>query len=506
MWISASGLIARAAFQGDNGGTDRLGITSPTIVANQWYHATMVIDQSQGKLIGYLDGLGSGTTTATTAVALANGWVNQGGGGQTNTFTPTKNFTASGINLQLGRRNAAGAPFSGSMDDFVIWNEAISPTRVRSISSIATNASLGYNAGAAQGLWNVADAGGTVTFGNRTWSRVANGSLSGTPGVATAIAGNPGQFSLALDTSGNGVTSTTVGYVEAVVVKTPTAYVRLGEATGGFYSATSTHVGTAVGTVTRGASGPDGSSSPIRFAGFEAGNRGVSVVNTPGAVTAQNYIRVPHTTSLNPGTGDFTIEAWLRLDQNQAGTATALGKMGGVRNGFALGIFNGNQISGSLRDADGAFADADFSTQSAALSLNQWHHVVAVFDRNAPGVLDQAYLYVDGQLIGVTTSAVLKSGNTVGGATQSIGGTDDFLLGALSTASGTGFAFTGLLDEVAIYNYALSAEQVFANYNAAAVPEPRSVAIWSLVGMAALLISLRPWRARANPKCASAEV
>lgn len=97
----------------------------------------------------------------------------------------------------------------------------------------------------------------------------------------------------------------------------------------------------------------------------------------------------------------------------------------------------------------------------------RWHHVVGVWSapQGAAIVPSQFLIYIDGALVSVTAA-----NNFIFDASPLTGGTAGRAIGAAWTYVSPSAFFNGLLDEIAVYNYALSAAQVAAHYNAAKTP------------------------------------
>ena len=97
----------------------------------------------------------------------------------------------------------------------------------------------------------------------------------------------------------------------------------------------------------------------------------------------------------------------------------------------------------------------------APLARGLWHHLVAAYDGNV------AQLYVDGALAAwAEVPGTLRDGGPSGGWP------DRVLIGATRGGdAGASYNFKGLIDEVAIYNYALPAARILARYQAA-LPAP----------------------------------
>jgi hypothetical protein len=157
--------------------------------------------------------------------------------------------------------------------------------------------------------------------------------------------------------------------------------------------------------------------------------------------------------------GDFSVECWLQ-------EYTVIGDAGiisiGYGNGgeqFALDC-GGNDPAHDLRfyvrDAAGT-AEGAVSTFAASSSTG-WHHVVGVCDESSGHV----YIYIDGTN-GGTGSIPVDGG--VQASAQSL------TIGARQAGIGTQYdnQFLGAIDEVAVYNYALTPAQVAAHYYASGV-------------------------------------
>ena len=96
----------------------------------------------------------------------------------------------------------------------------------------------------------------------------------------------------------------------------------------------------------------------------------------------------------------------------------------------------------------------------ARIADNALHHVVATWDE-ASG---EIYLYIDGELADTTVSA-----GTIPTSGQPINSDNPIYIGQDGREPR---APDALIDEVAIYNYALSDERILAHFNAVEVPEP----------------------------------
>ena len=90
---------------------------------------------------------------------------------------------------------------------------------------------------------------------------------------------------------------------------------------------------------------------------------------------------------------------------------------------------------------------------SSILQINQWYHIVVL----STGA--EYKIYVNGSLESLTVQQGLNNGAWF----SSVSNRDNTVIGALRRTS-TSFYFSGLIDDVKIYNYALSAIQIQHEY------------------------------------------
>lgn len=152
---------------------------------------------------------------------------------------------------------------------------------------------------------------------------------------------------------------------------------------------------------------------------------------------------------------EFSVEAWVNgLSNTVSGNAGIVTK--GYFNGEELDLdcgASGNDLRFEVRNAAGTAFNANSTINANATG---WHHLVGVCDE-ASGLVS---LYIDGNLAG-TAQIPAQSGIFNSTAVPlSIGSR------ATSAASGLNNQFKGIIDDVAIYNFALSSNQVSAHYQA----------------------------------------
>jgi acid phosphatase type 7 len=154
-------------------------------------------------------------------------------------------------------------------------------------------------------------------------------------------------------------------------------------------------------------------------------------------------VSVPDAAALHVG-DTFTIEAWVKR-----------GSIGGSANQVIASKQNNSWVlmfnpSNQLVLRQSTVADLAASTATVT-DTSTWHHVVAT--KNGTSVR----LYLDGRDVTGTVSNTTMPNNT--------------MPLAIGQSTGTAY-FSGTIDEVALYNVALSASQVSSHYSAGSPPPP----------------------------------
>lgn len=207
------------------------------------------------------------------------------------------------------------------------------------------------------------------------------------------------------------------------------------------------------------------------YVDFTGGNDG-EAPNAPTAVAgkfdgAQDFdgvndgINLPDDGTFNyPASSSFTFEFWLKTSGGASKNMICLGRQGtiGATDTSDLhlwvGVLTSGQAAFYVRDAHGHEPAPNGLISGGDVDDNIWHHVVAVRD----GVTKINYLYVDGSE--VAASDPFEYNNSFGTFPG-----DPFNLGFLSRPNKLpDYFFDGSLDELAIYNRALSSSEVSSNY------------------------------------------
>jgi len=218
----------------------------------------------------------------------------------------------------------------------------------------------------------------------------------------------------------------------------PVAFYRLDEVSGSTAadSSGSGNTGTIGGGVSLGSVGalPSSSDSGMTFDG------------------SSGYISVTDSASL--AVSKTSIEAWIKVNSWVSGASIYNRRTTGNIGGVTLELSN---VVGTILFY--VYVSGSWNSASASLSASAWHHVVGTYD----GATQR--LYVDG----------VQSGTA--GATGSINNPTSPLvqIGHNITGTGTAAYFNGVIDELAVYNYALSAGQVRNHDNGELAFTPRRV-------------------------------
>jgi len=163
-----------------------------------------------------------------------------------------------------------------------------------------------------------------------------------------------------------------------------------------------------------------------------------------------DYVSVPDATNLRPAS--ITLEAWAKFNGMQGPVlGRALGA--GVHNSYLIWQQNGN-INGVIEDASqtGLVLSAPLAPVAG-----QWYHVALTFD----DITKQQVLYLNG--------VVVASGQSL----RRIGyDNHPVVIGGDIDNGSVSFLLNGGVDEAAIYNRALSSNEIVAIFNAGSAGKP----------------------------------
>jgi len=251
-------------------------------------------------------------------------------------------------------------------------------------------------------------------------------------------------------------------YPQAVLDSGPVAYWRLGETTGPALDAASgpgapqsgaqngIYAGFAPSSL--GQAGPRATDqvNGQPLAGFDADNLATAFAGNSDRGNDVITIADPGVLNFST-TGRFTLEAWVSGSPAQEEGAAIIAKGTGGGEQYAMDVVGGLYRFFAW---DGGTPNTLFSASAAVGPDGTWQHVVAVLDQPAA----RMKIYVNG----------LERGSAVPRSTL-IDSTHEVSIGARQNTGSVNYDlnFNGRIDEVAIYNRALSAAEILAHFNAA---------------------------------------
>ena len=201
-----------------------------------------------------------------------------------------------------------------------------------------------------------------------------------------------------------------------------------------------------------------------------------------------SYVKVPKAPSLDVE-GQFTIDFWMKPTPSNSMTSL----QGLVTSDF-YGISIGNPwysgwgiIAYLSTDGGASFVHtSEGNGGGAVVSPGQWHHIAASYDGS------ELQLYVDGQPWGKPVLHTGAISPMLGGSFLAIGSED----GRTSGGDGLrGRCFNGLIDEVDVFNRALSASEIQAIF-AAGQDGKRKPGHWLSATLARGMRRLKPGHSR----------
>ncbi len=160
-----------------------------------------------------------------------------------------------------------------------------------------------------------------------------------------------------------------------------------------------------------------------------------------------DYVEVEDHFEINFGTGDLSIDAWVKTSNDWSPFGPVADKRT-PPSGYALFLYYG-YLAFALADPGSAgFAEFISVGPESFVADDVWHNVAVTFDRDDPEGLN---LYVDGDAVG-TFNGMGKSGDLDNDA--------NLLIGKGYGISGPVSYFEGILDEVEMFDRALSGPEI----------------------------------------------
>ncbi|MDD2802537.1 MAG: LamG domain-containing protein, partial [Methylococcales bacterium] len=178
---------------------------------------------------------------------------------------------------------------------------------------------------------------------------------------------------------------------------------------------------------------------------FSGGQSGGGAISFDGS---DDFVNITDVASLDFGAGqDFTLETWIKISGGSGSRDIfTKGGTGDSDLGYWLIISGTNKVEVGLSDGNDLRA---LGTSQNTVVDGRWHHVVGVFDRD-----DKCTIYIDGKINGSPFS-ISSEGDISNSYNLNIG----------RYVKNSSEYFSGLIDEVRIYNRVLSAEEVRYHYN-----------------------------------------
>ena len=236
----------------------------------------------------------------------------------------------------------------------------------------------------------------------------------------------------------------------------PVAWWKMDECTG---SSINDSIGIqAIGTLTIGATGTQTATGTCSTSGAwfngVSGKRNYSV-NFDGT---DDYVSVADSSSLQLATA-LTVAAWFKTSTSVSGQGKGVVRKDtttGTRYLYGLDFGNSANCSGATNKITAEYYNGTVYCKASTNTLNDglWHHAAMTISGTT------MTLYIDGASQGTTTLAGTQGVPT---------GEMDIAANPPSTGGGRGDYFTGQIDDVRVYNYPLTAQQIKTVMNNGAI-------------------------------------
>ena len=136
----------------------------------------------------------------------------------------------------------------------------------------------------------------------------------------------------------------------------------------------------------------------------------------------------------------FTLSAWAKPDGTQSGNERIISGRSGYHGGL---VANSNNSFGFNIATTEGWTNGKMLSSGEISDWTDWHHIIGVYDKR------EMKIYVDG---------IMKNSTTFTASIRNY--SDTFFIGSIGN-----YAFDGKLDEVKVFNYALTEDEIKQEYN-----------------------------------------
>jgi hypothetical protein len=161
-----------------------------------------------------------------------------------------------------------------------------------------------------------------------------------------------------------------------------------------------------------------------------------------------DYVEAPSTAANQLGTGDLSIDAWVRTSRT-SGIQMIVDKReeSSTVQGYGFYLYNGGMLGFQLADGTGF---TSYGANNVSIADGRWHLVAVTVDRDDPW---GGGFWIDGVLV-ATFNPTVRPGSLDNSRPLRIG----------SRSSSVSGIFAGDIDEVAVYNRVLTSEELSGLY------------------------------------------
>ncbi|MCL4180431.1 MAG: hypothetical protein KJ072_22125 [Verrucomicrobia bacterium] len=226
------------------------------------------------------------------------------------------------------------------------------------------------------------------------------------------------------------------------------------------------------------ASGNNRNGTPVGNPTFAAGQVGTAAVRVTNQGESRNFVTLGQAASSAFGqTTDFTVAFWMKTERVSSDPVVVGNKDwdSGGNTGWLIGTQSDGRIEWNYKRSTETRKDLDYTDQGPILNSGRWAHVTVVWNING-----DALTYYDGFLVNQQPISPGNGDIAAAGTSLNLGqdGMGDY-----------GSEWDGLLDDVAFWSRALTADEVLALYGTGLrgfsflnPPPPQPTLAYSLAG------------------------